>query len=451
MLDTVRRTIGKYQMLKPGEPVMCALSGGADSTALLRALLELGYDVRAYHLNHCLRGKESDRDEEFCHELCFKLGIPLVSERIEVLKEAGRRGESLETAARKVRYERFAEVSGGIRTATAHNADDNVETVLFNLARGTGAKGLAGIPPVRGNIVRPLIEAERSSIENFLKGLGQGYVTDSTNLGTDYTRNRIRHGAIPVLRGINPGLADAAGRLCALLREDDECLSILAGSLAKEALRQDGAFEVQPLLKAHPAVRSRALRILAENAGMPMRDFTALHVKMLGRWLESPSPSSECSLPHGFTARREYGMGRISKEAKTETPCIPLSVPCDTVIWDGRVRVRLRMLKKNEVFNKSFNTFCVDCGKISFATLCVRARRTGDRIKLSSNGCGRTLKKLMIDLKIPRMRRGELAVIADKNGVIAVQDIGAEASRFPEGGGRLEIQIGRQRGNGDGT
>ncbi len=451
MLETVKSTISEYRMLEPGEPVVCALSGGADSTALLRVLLELGYGVRAYHLNHCLRGAESDRDEEFCRRLCIELGVPLIAERLDVHEEAEKQGESLETAARKLRYERFSAAAKGIKIATAHTADDNVETVLFNLARGTGAKGLAGIPPVRGNIVRPLIAVKREDVESYLSALGQVYVTDSTNAGTDFTRNRIRHGAVPVLRGVNPNLAETVGRLCGLLRQDDGYLTMLAEQAVSEASGKvgtgDGAFDVRCLLEKHPAVRSRALRIFAKRAGMPMKDFSALHVDALGRWLESGNPSAECSLPHGFTARREYASGRIVKEPGVEgISCVHLPVPCDTVIGDGHTRIRMRRLEKNEVFNKSFNTFCVDCGTIDFETLCVRSRHTGDRIRLSENGCGRTLKKLMIDRKIPRMRREGIAVIADKNGVIAVQDIGIDAARLPGEGGRLVIKIERIEG-----
>jgi len=444
MLDKVRRTIEEYHMLEPGGRVVCALSGGADSTALLRALLELGYNVRAYHLNHCLRGAEADRDETFCRELCKGLGVPFTADRVDVLGEAERAGESVETIARRLRYERLAALAGKDAVATAHTADDNVETVLFNLARGTGARGLAGIPPVRGNIVRPLINVERSELEIYLASLGQGFVTDSTNASLEYTRNRIRHGATPVLRDINPGLAGAVGRLCAQLRCDDECLTTLARRIISEAERSGGGFNVAPLCEAHPAVRTRALRMLAGKAGMPMRDFSAVHVEALERWLESDDPSAECTLPHGYIARREYGAGRISKISETTGKApVCLAVPCNTVIWDGRARVIIGYPEKNKVFNKSFNTFRVDCGTIDFETLCVRTRRTGDSIRLSPNGYCRTLKKLMIDLKIPRLKRGDLMVIADKKGVIAVESIGVDAARLNGEGKQLEIRLER--------
>ena len=195
------RTIARYDMLRPGQPVLAALSGGADSVALVCVLRALGYAVRAYHLNHCLRGQESERDAAFVHSLCTKLDVPLTLEREDAAAYAAQTGESVETAARKLRYARLsgcAARQGITRIATAHTADDNLETMLFHLARGTGTRGMAGIPPVRGQIIRPLWTATRAEVEAYLSGLGQDFVVDSSNLSLDYTRNRIRHTVVPL-------------------------------------------------------------------------------------------------------------------------------------------------------------------------------------------------------------------------------------------------------------
>ena len=211
MLDTVKRTISDYMMLETGENVLVALSGGADSAALLLSLRELGYPVRAFHLNHCLRGAESDRDEAFCRRLCEKLGVELTVERVDIAAAAG--DSAVEETARRIRYARLEHAAHGVKIAVAHNADDNLETMLFHLVRGTGAKGLTGIPPVRGRIIRPLIEVERREIEAFLRERGQDFVTDSTNADTAYTRNRLRQEVVPVLRELNPQAVQAAGKL----------------------------------------------------------------------------------------------------------------------------------------------------------------------------------------------------------------------------------------------
>ena len=427
MLDTVKRTISDYMMLETGENVLVALSGGADSTALLLSLRELGYPVRAFHLNHCLRGAESDRDEAFCRRLCEKLGVELTVERVDIAAAAG--DSAVEETARRIRYARLEHAAHGAKIAVAHNADDNLETVLFHLVRGSGAKGVSGIPPVRGAVIRPLLFAERREIEAFLRENGQDYVTDSSNLSDDYTRNRLRHSVLPVLRGINEQAAQAALRLGEQLRQDEACLGGQAERCLQIAFRADGAYLTAPFLACHPAVQGRALREAARRAGMPMRDLAQTHIEALERLLSSADPSARLDLPHGFTARREYEAFRIAPRARGVQPeALPLTVPFDGLLSD-RTRVKLRKLEKSEVFYKTFNTFCLDCGTIDFESLCVRTRRTGDTLRLTENGGSRSLKKLMIDRKIPRYMRNAMAVIADKNGVIAVQDIGADCSR----------------------
>lgn len=442
MLQTVGRTIAAHAMLAPGETVLVALSGGADSVALLLALRELGYPVRAFHLNHCLRGAESDRDEAFCRALCTRLGVELTVERVDVAAAARQQGLGVEEAARRIRYARLHAAAQGAKIATAHTADDHLETVLFHLARGAGTRGLAGIPPVRGQVVRPLIDVGRAQVEAYLAENGQGYVTDSTNADDAYTRNRIRHTVVPALRDMLPGAAQAARRSGELLRQDEDCLDGLARDCLAQAARDDGAWDTAPLRRAHPAVRSRALRRLLAQGGMPLRDVTVQHIAALDALLDNESPSARADLPHAFAACREYGALRLThRQAGPERSPVPLSVPFDGVIWDGSVRLTLRRLEKNEVFYKTFNTFCADCGTIDFASLCVRTRRTGDRIRLTEKGGSRTLKKLLIDRKVPRHRRDGLAVVADKGGVVAVQDIGMDQARRPQGGARIQIKI----------
>lgn len=443
MLETVKRTIAAHNMLAPGEPVLVALSGGADSVVLLLVMRELNYPVRAFHLNHCLRGAEADRDETFCRSLCIRLGIELTVERIDVAAAACQQGRGVEETARRIRYARLQEAAQGAKIATAHTADDNLETVLFHLVRGTGPKGLAGIPPVRGQVIRPLIDVERMQVEAYLAAIGQDFVTDSSNADETYTRNRLRHTVVPVLRAIQPAAAQSVRRLGELLRQDEDCLGGLAQECLAQAARLDDAWNIAPLQQAHPAVRTRALRSLLAQQGMPLRDLTLRHLQALDALLGNDNPSACCDLPHGFVVRREYDAIRVlpGRETSEELPETPLPVPFDGTVWDGRVRLSIRRLEKNEVFYKTFNTFCVDCGTIDFASLCVRTRRAGDRIRLTAHGGSRTLKKLLIDRKVPRFRRDKLAVIADKYGVIAVQDIGMDDARLPQGGARMQIKI----------
>lgn len=430
MLDTVKRTISNYMMLETGGNVLVALSGGADSTALLLSLRELGYPVRAFHLNHCLRGAESDRDEAFCRRLCEKLGVELTVERVDIAAAAGRFRGGGDRAA-------YSLCTAGACCARSQNRGG---------AQCGRQSGDHAVPFGARHQVRKVSRAFRrcadasfglSSRLNggkskpFCASADQDFVTDSTNADTAYTRNRLRQEVVPVLRELNPQAAQAAARLSRQLRQDETCLQSYAQTCVQLCAVGNGAWKIQPLREAAPAVRSRALRLLLENADMPLKDVTAKHITALEHLLETASPSAETDLPNGYFARREYDVLRIISKAETavERPEIPLTLPFAGTIWKDTVKLAAKKLEKSEVFYKTFNTFCLDCGTIDFESLCVRTRRTGDTLRLTENGGSRSLKKLMIDRKIPRYMRNAMAVIADKNGVIAVQDIGADCSR----------------------
>lgn len=440
-VQKVRQTMDTHHMLETNEPVLVALSGGADSVALLLALTELGIPVSACHLHHGLRGAEADRDEQFCRSLCAKLGIALTVRHADAAAYAREVHESVETAARNLRYAFFAEIADGRRTATAHTADDNLETVLFHLARGSGLDGLCGIPPVREGIVRPLIACTREEIEAFLASRGQEFVTDSTNLQPAYTRNRIRQEVVPVLRALNPQAAETVSALTARLRTDRDYLEEQAQALLSQAA-QDGGWRAELLADAHPALRTRALRIACQQSGMPARDFTARHVAALEALLRNPNPSAQIDLPAGFAARREYDLLRVGKKQKpADFEQIPVRIPFDGRLGAGAARVTVRPVQKNQVFYNSFNTFYVGCDTIDIPTFVLRTRRTGDRLRLNQRGGSRSLKKILIDKKIPAPQRGILAVLADQNGVIAVQSVGTDISRCPGEGGIFEIRF----------
>lgn len=439
LVKQTAQTIAQYDMLKSAQPVLVALSGGADSIALLLVLRELGYPVYAYHLNHCLRGAESERDAEFVHSLCIKLQIPCVIEREDVSAYAQETGESIETAARKLRYERLAQCAAkqGIqRIATAHTADDNLETMLFHLARGTGTKGMTGIPPVRGKMIRPLWHAVRTDIESYLEACAQMFVTDSSNLTVAYTRNRIRHMVVPVLRQINPDCAGAATRLAEQLREDDKTLHILAEQALEAGTCQQGiqisAFDT------FQAVRSRMLMQLLTCAGVPMQQISARHIQQLTVLLTSRTPCSS-SLPGGFRAYQEKGYLRIVHEP--ERPSIPLFEGFCAPLWDTAVKLTITRKKPHEVFRKRCDTFLTDCGTINSGTLTARVAAPKDRLRLPNARGFRQLKRIFADHKILPSVQADLAVIEDCQGIIAVQSVGVSYDRIPCGNDILEFRF----------
>lgn len=275
--------IRKYDMLPKGSKVLCAVSGGADSMCLLNWLCELqgeyGFTIAAAHYEHGLRGAESLRDALFTQERCSLLGIECLVGHGDVPAYAAKEKIGIEEAARILRYrflEETAERLGCDRIATAHTLNDNAETVLMNLCRGAGARGLSGIPPVRGKLIRPLLHTERAEILHYLDSRNIPYVQDSSNEEDIYTRNRIRHQVIPLLTEQNPSVLSAFARTAELLREDDACLCREAEAFFREYW--DGtAIPAKALSRLEPAVASRVVRRIC-GVGVSMeRVYALLH------------------------------------------------------------------------------------------------------------------------------------------------------------------------------
>lgn len=273
--------IRRYDMLPEGSRVLCAVSGGADSMCLLHWLKErreeYGFSLLAAHYEHGLRGDESLRDAAFTREQCEMLGIRIVVGKGDVAAFAEAQKLGIEDAARTLRYRFLEETADRLacdRIATAHNLNDNAETVLMNLCRGAGTRGLAGIPPVRGRIVRPLLWTSREEIETYLDVHRIPHIEDSSNRSDDYTRNRIRHQIIPLLMEENPSFLSAIGRTTELLREDDACLCREAEAFLREH-RKGNSIPSKALLRLEPAVAARVVRTLC-GRGVSMERTLAL-------------------------------------------------------------------------------------------------------------------------------------------------------------------------------
>jgi tRNA(Ile)-lysidine synthase len=244
--------------------LIVALSGGADSVCLLHVLRDLQYKPEACHVNHKLRGEASDNDEKFVRELCKQLEVKLHVRQIDV-KALQKKHQSIEEAAREARYSYFAEFGSGAIIATAHTSNDNTETVLLNLIRGTGLRGLCGIPPVRDKIIRPLIETAREEVEAYLKEKAIKHITDESNFSDEFTRNNLRLNVIPLLEKINPSLNAAVTRMCSNLYFDWEHLHGIA-ALALEKVGTAGVYKIDVLLNQPPAILHRIISlILSKN------------------------------------------------------------------------------------------------------------------------------------------------------------------------------------------
>ena len=303
----------RWGMLPPkGGVLLCAVSGGRDSVCLLHYLAAIapqrGFTVAAGHLNHQMR-PEARRDEDFVRELCRTLGVAFYTEAAPVYETAARWGLGVEETGRRLRYEflfRTADAIGADRIATAHHAQDQAETVLLNLLRGTGPEGLGGIPPVRGRIVRPLLQTSRAEIEDYLQENGLSHVEDSTNEDTHYARNRLRRELWPRLETINPALTKAIGRTAEILRRENGYLD----TLAAEYLPPSGtAVETARLLSAPEALRSRVVRLLLERTPTGKKDVGAAHIQALLALAES---GGLLALPGGLRAVCRDGWLRLT-------------------------------------------------------------------------------------------------------------------------------------------
>ena len=405
MLNKLTAFIKQYDMVQPGDTVICAVSGGADSVALLFGFYllkeKLGISLEAAHFNHHLRGAESDRDEDFVREFCDRYDIPLHIGGGEV--RAGKKG--MEAAARDARYAFLRGLSGKI--ATAHTADDNAETVLLHLIRGTGLKGLGGITPVSGNVIRPMLHVTRQEVEEFLSEWYLQHIEDSSN-GTDaYLRNRIRHHVMPLLKEENPRIGENLSAMALRLRKDEDYLSCQSDFKTIPT--------VESLRKMHQSIRSRVLERFLKESGV--REPEQSHIEAVDSLLFSPKPSARVSLPGGVTIARNYNtLEKLSQGQVHET--VLLSCPGEVVFGDYRV-----ICEPAEEMISTPDIFTVQ----PEGSIVLRSRRSGDTIRLS--GGTKSVKKLFIDRKIPAVQRSGLPVVCDAAGILGICSIGANLDR----------------------
>jgi len=401
MLNKLQQFLRDYELVSPGDRVICAVSGGADSVALLFAFYllkdKLNISLSAAHFNHKLRGEESDRDEAFVKELCCRYDIPLHCGSGQVA--AGKKG--LEAAARDARYGFLDSLPG--KLATAHTADDNAETVLMRMVRGTGLKGLGAIAPKMGNRIRPLLSVTRQEILDFLQEYNLSYVEDSSNETDDFLRNRLRHRVMPLLKAENPRFAENVSAMALRLQADERALSDLSDP--------DG--DILKLRAMPDALRSRALAAFLEQSGV--KEPEAEHIKLLEKLVFSPKPSASAVFPGGICIGRNYD--RLEKLEQVGLP-EPVILECPGEAEFCGIRVICRPAQRIDTSG---------CYVRPTGQMVIRSREPGDTIKLS--GGTKSLKKLFIDKKIPAHRRPFVPVVADEAGILCVQGIGIHQDR----------------------
>lgn len=444
-----RETIQQFAMLEQGDTVTAAVSGGADSVALLDflcGLIDCKLTVRACHVNHCLRGEESDRDEQLVRTMCEQYGVPLDVRRVEVKPVAQERGISIEQAAREVRYAFFSELSEryNSKIATAHTLSDTAETVLFHLARGTGMTGLCGIPPVRENIIRPLIGCSRAEIEGYCSLHGLCYVTDSTNLLDEYTRNHIRHKLLPQLDRINTDALGAIGRMTDTLRRDNDYLAREATRIHESLTNEDG-LDAGRLAVQHSAIRSRIIAQLLERGGVERSaERIALIEQMLcgGRRHTLQVGRGNYIVVKNGILRLEHRSAKVSQPIR-QILCRKDALNGTAVAlgYGKNIEFTVCSCADYEIFKNNSKMVlknAVDYDKIKL-DIFLRPREAGDRIRPVGRGCSKLLKKLYCELGLAQRER--LCVIADSDGVIFAEAVGADERVMVDSGTKRILQI----------
>ena len=400
MLSKVKDYIKKHKLLSLSDLYIVALSGGADSVALLLLLDEMGYKVHALHCNFHLRGEESDRDERFCEDLCLKKNIPFHRIHFDTLMYAETHKMSVEMAARELRYRYFEQLRkdiGAEAICVAHHQDDTVETVLLNLVRGTGLRGLTGIQPRNGAILRPLLCVTRIEIEAYLATKQQDYVTDSTNLETDFVRNKIRLQVVPLLRQLNPAVSENIVRTAEHLTEAQKVLDTVvdtykgSNQLDLCALQQVGSAEyiVFEWLKQYGFNGSQVQQVISAETG------------------------SIFSSPTGYEVLKDRGRLLVEPTIMAFTP-IRIPEEGTYVLPDDR---RLNVRRSNPFVSKDSHEATLDARQVRFP-LTVRRVEEGDWMIPYGMTGRKLLSDLMTDLKMSLFDRRRQLVVVDAQGAV---------------------------------
>jgi tRNA(Ile)-lysidine synthase len=418
------RVLREQNLTAPGTHILVAVSGGADSVALLLALHRLARNGRpaltAAHLHHGLRGREADADARFVRAVCRRLGVRCVVGRAAVRARARARGESIEMAARAARYaflERTARRVGATQIATAHTRDDQAETVLLKLARGAGPEGLSGIAPCtapagrRVGLVRPLLTVSRAEVEAFLKRLGQDWRTDASNVSRDHLRNRVRHDVLPLLEAaLNPAIRAVLARTADILRAENAWMD----AEARRACPPDGRLTVRGVAGLPAALRRRVLRVWLSAQGVETERIDFETVERITRLAGTVRGTRSVDLPGGRIVRRRYGYLAVAQRGTPAAFRVALALPGTTELPQVGLRVhaavapgivRARGRPGATPARASLNRAAVGRRRVY-----ARSWRPGDRMRPYGMEGSRKLQDIFTDARVPADRRGHIPV-----------------------------------------
>lgn len=447
-MKRIEKFIQKYHMLTCGDRVIAGVSGGADSVCLFLMLLELrekiGFDLIVVHVHHGLRGEAADQDQQFVEALCEQHRIPLEIFRVNLESIAKKRKQSLEEAGRMVRREAFDSVCkkyGGNKIALAHHQNDNAETLLWNLSRGTGLDGMGGIRPVNGKFIRPLLCMNRKEIEEYLAKRKQSYCIDETNAGTDYTRNKLRHLVLPILEEqVNSAAVRHMNETMEQIWELQEYMQEQVEAAYQECVQEhfEKACWIQIQQKSFETfselIKKMVIRKGMEQVGGKKRDLSHKHVdvmmelmnKQVGRTLDLPYEMHAKRNYEGvrLEKQRTYSSGEEKKAGIIQECMAELNIPGETILADRNLKLRCKILEKPKNLSikdipQKIYTKWFDYGIIK-SSLYIRTRQAGDTIVIDEKGHQKKLKNWFVDEKIPKEVRDSQLLLAENNEILWV-------------------------------
>ena len=436
LIPEVRKTIQKYDMIQPGERVVVGISGGADSVALLHALWELRGDFHfsllAAHLDHQLR-PEGEKEAGFVRKLAGRLGVPFCGGQADVRSYQKEKGLTVQEAAREVRYSFLAGVAKknqAAKIALGHTADDQAESLIMRILRGSGTRGLSGIPPMRNGVyIRPLIGVWREEIESFLKEKRIVYLTDPSNQSQQYLRNRIRHELLPLLQQYNPRIRHVLVQMADLFRAEEEFweahLSEKFAGIVRSRRKETLILDVPALLSQPLPLRLRCLRKAIEKIQGHLRRISLPHIWAINNLLEASGPNRTLKLPQGLTVTRAYQALHLSRSGEEAIPFEhPVPGPGYVEIPEiGRgMRFEIQSRRRKVLFDESPQVALLDFDDLEFP-LTLRSFHPGDRFQPLGMEGEKKIKDLFIDCKVPALQRKRIPLLCQGKRILWVAGV----------------------------
>jgi len=437
LLPLFEDTLRTRSLLQPGQKVLVAFSGGADSTALLHLFSRLreswSLEIAAAHLNHALRGEQSNADESHCRQVCSAWHIPFFSRKVEVEQEARQRRLSIEVAAREVRYAFLEETADAIEAhviALGHTRDDQIETVLLNLTRGTGTAGLAGMPVHRGRFIRPLLPISRVQVRAYCALHALSFVEDASNMDARYSRNRIRHHVLPELRLINPRADEAFERLAQVMRDEEEWWRTYLQSLEPQftlcRTQDEWQLSLEWLTQQPEAIQRRVIRYAVQNLSPEGREAEFEQVEKLREAIRTGRRAGVTV--YGGRLHASVGQRALRVWVKHESAPIAYEIvvqlPGETAVPEAGVTLFAEYSPLPDAHSwrqDNWEVWC-DASRIS-GQLRVRNWRRGDRVQPLGLSGHRKLSDIFIDRKVPLSVRQRIPVVCDEEGIIWIVGI----------------------------